>query len=92
MLAYSHYLKPHWAGLQNLNVSSNVAFEGKYSLELIYGWPLTWLTFAASLAFLLNFGVDLGHMLRTGDVSTTWTIASYDVAGGKYLPYYRTYC
>jgi hypothetical protein len=82
----------NWLGNKNLNDSSNVAFEGKYSLELIYGWPPTWLTFAASLALLLNFGVGLGHMLRTGDVSTTWTIASYDVAGGKYLLYHRSYC
>lgn len=34
-----------------------------------------------SLAVLLNFGVGLGHMPKTGDVSTTWMIASYDVAG-----------
>ena len=82
----------NWLGYENLNVSSNVALEGKYSLELIYGWPPTWLTFAASLALLLNFGVGLGHMLKTGDVSTTWMIASYDVAGCKHLPYNRTYC
>jgi hypothetical protein len=77
---------------KNLNISSNVAFEGKYSLELIYRWPSAWLTFVASLALLLNFGIGLGHMLKTGDVSTIWTIASYDVAGGRYLPYHRTYC
>lgn len=77
---------------KNLNASSSATFEGKYSLELIYGWSPTRLTFAVSLAALFGFGVGLRHMLKTGDVSIAWTIASYVVVGIKYLPYHLTYC
>ncbi|OCL13131.1 hypothetical protein AOQ84DRAFT_436524 [Glonium stellatum] len=64
---------------KNLNANSHVPFEGKYSLELVYGWSPTRLTFAVSLAVFLSFGIGLGYMLKTGDVSTAWTIASYVV-------------
>ena len=34
---------------------------------------------------LFSFGIGLGYMLKTGDISTAWTISSYVVAaaGGK---------
>ena len=41
---------------------------------------------------LFSFGVGLVYMLKTGDVSTAWTISSYVVtaAGGKILPFMNT--
>ncbi|KAL4863124.1 hypothetical protein BDV12DRAFT_177894 [Aspergillus spectabilis] len=52
-------------------------FEGKYSLELVYGWSAMRLAFAGPIAVFLSLVDGLGYMLSTGDVSTAWTIASY---------------
>jgi hypothetical protein len=65
--------------------SSSIMFEGKYSLELIYSWSAVRLSVAVVTPTLFSFAVGLGYMIKTGDVSTAWTISSYIVAaaGGK---------
>jgi hypothetical protein len=74
---------------KELNANSLIMFEGKYSLELIYSWSAVRLSVAVITPTLFSFAVGLGYMIKTGDVSTAWTISSYIVtaAGGKlYLP------
>jgi hypothetical protein len=72
---------------RELNGNKVIMFEGKYSLELIYSWSAVRLSVAVITPTLFSFAVGLGYMLKTGDVSTAWTISSYIVtaAGGKFL-------
>ncbi|KAI9734849.1 MAG: hypothetical protein M1834_001928 [Cirrosporium novae-zelandiae] len=73
---------------RNFNLSQ-VPMDGRYSLELIYDWSPIRLIVLVVFPVLFSFVVGLVYMLRTGDVSTAWTIASYVVtgAGGEFLPF-----
>jgi hypothetical protein len=70
---------------RELNANNIIMFEGRYSLELIYSWSGVRLSVAVVTPTLFSFAVGLGYMIKTGDVSTAWTISSYIVtaAGGK---------
>jgi hypothetical protein len=70
---------------KELNASNVIMFEGKYSLELIYSWSAVRLSVAVVTPTLFSFVMGLRYMIKTGDVSTAWTISSYIVtaAGGK---------
>jgi hypothetical protein len=72
---------------RELNGNSSNLFEGRYSLELIYSWSAIRVSVAVVTPTLFSFVVGLGYMVKTGDVSTAWTISSYIVtaAGGKLL-------
>ncbi|KAL3439787.1 hypothetical protein BJX65DRAFT_315417 [Aspergillus insuetus] len=65
---------------KNFNSSSESALEGRYSLELKYAWSAIRLTIAVTLPVVLSFSIGLGYMIKTGDVSTAWTISSYIVS------------
>ena len=71
---------------KNLN-ENKLPLEGKYSLELVYGWSPLRLSILVIFPVILSFGVGLGYMLETGDAGGAWTIASYVVtaAGGKFV-------
>jgi hypothetical protein len=70
---------------RELNANKVIMFEGKYSLELIYSWSAVRLSVAVVTPTLFSLAMGLGYMIKTGDVSTAWTISSYIVtaAGGK---------
>ena len=72
---------------KELNGDNPIMLEGKYSLELIYSWSAVRLSVAVVTPTLFSLIVGLSYMIKTGDVSTAWTISSYIVtaAGGKFL-------
>jgi hypothetical protein len=75
-----------WTAWIQKNLNANkVPMEGKYSLELVYDWSPFRVSVLLLFPVLFSFGTGLGYMLKTGDVSTAWTISSYVVAaaGGK---------
>ncbi|ERF71211.1 hypothetical protein EPUS_07894 [Endocarpon pusillum Z07020] len=63
---------------KNLN-ANNEPIEGKYSLELVYNWSPVRLSVLVLFPVLFSFGTGMLYMLKTGDVSTAWTISSYVV-------------
>jgi hypothetical protein len=73
---------------KELNGNKIILFEGRYSLELIYSWSAVRLSVAVVTPTLFNLAMGLGYMIKTGDVSTAWTISSYIVtaAGGMLSP------
>ncbi|KAF2232667.1 hypothetical protein EV356DRAFT_241065 [Viridothelium virens] len=69
-----------WTLWVQKNLETNCApIESRYSLELIYRWSPVRLSVVVLFPVVFSFGTGLVYMLKTGDVSTAWTISSYIV-------------
>ena len=84
-----------WQGWvhRNLNDCKNNPLEGRYSVHLIYDWSSYRLTFTFAVPLILSLALGIWYMVKTGDVTTAWTISLYVVtaAAGKCLLYSGEY-
>ncbi|RDL39264.1 uncharacterized protein BP5553_03604 [Venustampulla echinocandica] len=70
---------------KNLNGCKNNPLEGRYSLELIYGWSSYRLGAVVGIPLLLSFAIPVWYMVAIEDVITAWTIGIYIVTAAAAL-------